>query len=214
MDLKKYLLNFFSRKKLNKNVSFFAFWDKNTILPDDVYLGPTARLMNCKIGRYTRIKPGCVFKNVDVGSFCSIANSVMAGLGMHPTQYVSTNSIFYKAGINDKFAKPISFSEEKRITIGNDVLIGNGAVILDGVKIGNGAIIAARAVVTKDVDDYAIVGGIPAKTIKYRFDENVRKTLLEIKWWELSDDEISNVLDIFTDPVLTENKLREAFCAR
>ena len=211
MDLKKYLLNFFSKKKLDKNVSFFAFWDKDTVLPKEVYLGATARLMNCKIGRYTRIKPGCVFKNVDVGAFCSIANNVMAGLGMHPTQYISTNSIFYKPGINAHFARPIDFSEEKRITIGNDVWIGNGAVIMDGVRIGNGAIIAARAVVTKDVDDYAIVGGVPAKLLKYRFDESIRKMLLNIKWWDLSDDEIHNVLDVFTDPQLTETKLKDAF---
>jgi len=74
------------------------------------------------------------------------------------------------------------FVEYKEINIGNDVLIGEDALILDGVKIGDCAIITCRAVVTKDVPPYAIVGGVPAKLIKYRFDEKVIKQLIEIKW--------------------------------
>lgn len=151
MDLSKYLKNFFSKKKLNKSISWFALWDAESEFPDDVYLAPFSRLMNCKVGRYTRIKPGCVFKNVTIGRFCSFANDVMIGLGQHPTFLLSTNSIFYKKGISDKFAHAIDYDEEPRTTIGNDVWIGNGAVVMDGVTIGDGAIVASRAVVTKDV---------------------------------------------------------------
>lgn len=211
MDLKKYLTNFFNAKKRNKSISFFAFWDKDTEIDDRVYLGATARLMNCRVGKYTRIKPGCVFKNVDVGNYCSIANDVMAGLGQHPTGYLSTNSIFYKAGISADFAREIDFEEERRITIGNDVWIGNGAVIMDGVTIGNGAIIASRAVVTKDIPPYAVVGGVPAKVIKYRFAPDIIAALEASQWWNLEDDAILAALPIFTDPAITAEKIREVF---
>lgn len=84
----------------------------------------------------------------------------------------------------------INYAHTTPAEIGNDVWIGQNAVIMDGVKIGDGAIVAAGAVVTKDVAPYAIVGGVPAKLIKYRFDEATIKDLLRLKWWELSDKEI------------------------
>ena len=211
MELKKYLTNFFNSKKRNKNISFFAFWDKGTEIDDRVYLGATARLMNSRVGKYTRIKPGCVIKNADIGNYCSIANDVMAGLGQHPTCYLSTNSIFYKVGITAAFAKKIDFEEERRITIGNDVWIGNGAVIMDGVNVGNGAIIASRAVVTKDVPPYAVVGGVPAKVLKYRFSADVIEALLSTAWWKLDDEKILAALPIFTDADITADKIYCAF---
>ena len=213
MELKKYLLNFFNSKKRFKPISFFSFWDKETQIDDRIYLGATARLSNSKVGKYTRIKPGCVIKNADIGNFCSIANDVIIGPGQHPTKFISTNSIFYKPGITDYFASDIDFEEEPRITIGNDVWIGNGALIMDGITIGNGAVIASRAVVTKDVEPYAIVGGVPAKTLKFRFNDDVIKALESTKWWLLDDDKIKKILPIFTDCDLTADKIKKAFSA-
>lgn len=123
MDLKKNLFNFFSKKKFQQNISWFAFGDKETEFPNELYIAPFARLMNCKIGKYTRIKPCCVFKNVTIGRYCSFANNVMIGLGQHPTYLLSTNSIFYKIGISDKFVSHIDYNEEPRTYIGNDVWI-------------------------------------------------------------------------------------------
>ena len=163
-----------------------------------VYLGFSARLHNCKVGKYTRIKPVCVLKNVVIGNYCSFANDVMVGLGQHPTNLISTNSIFYKSGITSRFARHIEFQEEKVTYIGNDVWIGNGAVIMDGVSIGDGAVIGARAVVTKDIPAYAIVGGIPAKVIKYRFSSDVIEALAKARWWDLPDDIIEGNLSLFT----------------
>ncbi len=85
------------------------------------------------------------------------------------------------------------FSHTKPAVIGNDVWIGQNAVIMDGVHVGDGAIVAAGAVVTKDVPPYAIVGGVPARVIKYRFDAGTIKELSELKWWELSDGEIASL---------------------
>lgn len=79
------------------------------------------------------------------------------------------------------------------IEIGNDVWIGDGVFVKNGVKIGDGAVIGARAVVTKDVPPYAIVGGIPAKVIRYRFDEKVVQDLMKLKWWNLDDETIKQI---------------------
>lgn len=85
----------------------------------------------------------------------------------------------------------------KGIIIGNDVWIGRDVIILDGVKIGNGAIIGAGAVVAKDVPDYAVVVGNPAKIIKYRFNQEEIKKLLDSKWWELDKEDIENIISLF-----------------
>lgn len=210
MNLGKYLKNFFSVKKFNKSISWLSFWDSTTEIPNELYLAPFARLMNCKVGKYTRIKPGCVFKNVTIGNYCSFANNVMVGLGQHPTFLLSTNSVFYKAGITDRFVKKIEYDEEPRTFIGNDVWMGNGAVVMDGVNIGDGAIVASRAVVTKDVPPFAVVGGVPAKVLKYRFPHDIVMELLDWKWWNLSDDQIDKILPIFTDGEITIDKIRKA----
>lgn len=211
MDLGKYLLNFFSRKKLRGSISLFAFWDKATTFPDEVYLAPFSRLMNCRVGRYTRVKPGCVLKNATIGSFCSIANDVMVGLGQHPTHLLSTNSVFYKRGITDRFARPVDYDEEPRTYIGNDVWLGNGAVVMDGVHIGDGAIVASRAVVTKDVPPYAVVGGVPAKVLKYRFAEDVIAAIEKTRWWDLSEEAMTRALPVFTKEHLTAADVLQAF---
>ena len=211
MDVSKYLKNFFSRKKFNKYISWLAVWDATTEIPDKIYLAPFARLMNCKVGKYTRIKPGCVLKNVTIGKYCSLANNVMIGLGQHPTFLLSTNSIFYKKGVTDKFAQQINYDEEPHTTVGNDVWIGNGAVVMDGVTIGNGAIIASRAVVTKNVPPYAVVGGVPAKILKFRFAPTVIAAIQDSRWWDLKDEAIERVLPIFVKSDLTVEEIQAAF---
>jgi acetyltransferase-like isoleucine patch superfamily enzyme len=127
----------------------------------------------------------------NIGAFCSIGPEVIiGGLGTHPTNFVSTHPVFYsrlcQSGIT--FSSENLVEELKSVTVGNDVWIGARALILDGVTIGDGAIIAAGAVVTTDVPPYAIVGGVPAKIIRYRFSEDIISILLEWKWWELSEE--------------------------
>lgn len=129
-----------------------------------------------------------------IGKFCSIAcgakfiftsaNHTLKSLSTYPFPLFFEEWNLDKANVTD------SWDNKGDIMIGNDVWIGYKAVIMSGVTIGDGAIIGARAVVTKDVPPYTIVGGIPAKLIRKRFSDEVVSSLLEIKWWEWSDERI------------------------
>ena len=144
--------------------------------------------------------PTCYFPgNVNIGRFCSIASNVKIMGGNHPMNRFTTHMLTYN-GEFDKYAanefgqnwvlKPF-ITKPKNTTIGNDVWIGYEAVILAGVTIGDGAIIGTRAVVTKDVPPYTIVGGVPAKPIRKRFDDETIAKLLKLKWWDWSEEKIA-----------------------
>jgi acetyltransferase-like isoleucine patch superfamily enzyme len=144
-------------------------------------------LVKTHMGRYTYICGNCRFGSTTIGSFCSIAGEVVAGLGKHPTGFVSTHPVFFSpnnGGFPISFAKEKLFLEGAPVVIGNDVWIGYRAIILDGVTIGDGAVVAAGAVVTKAVEPYSIVAGVPAKHLRYRFPPETIKELLKIKWWD------------------------------
>lgn len=142
-------------------------------------------LLNTVVGDYTYIGGSNKIQNAVIGKFCSIGPEVRIGLGIHPLHLKSTYPGFYTNSEYYRVEKQYDFTGEeyKQVEIGHDVWIGARATILDGVKIGDGAVVAAGAVVTKDVPSYAIVGGVPAKVIKYRFDENRIKELLVEQWW-------------------------------
>lgn len=166
--------------RMGYNSSFYA-----SILGNYNSIGDKVVLENVKLGDYTYINGNTVIRNASIGKFCSIANDVLIGLGKHPVNFVSTHPAFYS---NDKpfitFSDKTYYKEYDSIEIGNDVWIGTRAIITDGVKIGDGAIVAAGSVVTKDVEPYAIVGGIPARIIKYRFENDTIKKLIDSKWWD------------------------------
>lgn len=129
-----------------------------------------------------------------VGSYCSIADNVSLGTTFHPKSFLSTHPFcYFEPSKLSGNKKQVYFEYKKPVKVGNDVWIGKSAIVMDGVTIGDGAIVGANAVVTKDVPPYAIVAGVPAKIIKYRFDEETIKDLLEIKWWELDEKDIANL---------------------
>ena len=143
-------------------------------------------VIDSTLGRFTYLA-GSEIRNSDIGSFCSIGPRVsIGGLGHHPMNRFSTHPSFYSTirQCGYTFVRNTTFSESRRTTIGNDVWIGVGAIILDGVKVGDGACIAAGAIVTKDVEPYAIVGGVPARVLKKRFDDNTASILMSSKWWD------------------------------
>ena len=133
-----------------------------------------------------------------IGKFCSIACGAkfLFTSGNHAMQSLSTYTfpIFFEEwGLDPKDIRS-AWDNKGDIVIGNDVWIGYEAVILSGVKIGDGAIIGARAVVTKDVEPYTIVGGVPAKPIRKRFDDETIKALEALRWWDWEFDEIQKKL--------------------
>ena len=143
-----------------------------------------------------------------IGKFCSIAcgTKFLFNCANHTLKSLSTYTfpLFYEEWELEKSNITTAWDNKGNIVIGNDVWIGYEAVIMAGVHIGDGAIIAARAVVTKDVPPYTIVGGTPAKEIRKRFDSEVIEQLLILKWWDWSTDKIHQCL-----PYIAEGKLDE-----
>jgi acetyltransferase-like isoleucine patch superfamily enzyme len=167
-------------------------------------IGYMASVTNCRFGKFNRICANSILSEVSlgdmsyvgarsrlsrvsVGKFSCIGPEVLVGLGMHPTRdFVSIHPTFYSADkkAQTTFSQTHIYQEFNDVVIGNDVWVGARAVILDGLTIGDGAIVAAGAVVTKNVPPYGIVGGVPARIIRYRFNEEQILKLLELSWWD------------------------------
>lgn len=158
------------------------------ITENNVALYDNSNFNNCSIGSYSYIAPNASISMATIGRFCSFGPFLICGYGDHPTDFVSTSPVFFSDAkqCGDTFTSESLFDERKEIFIGNDVWIGARVFIRDGVSIGNGAIIAAGSVVVKDVPAYAIVGGVPAKLLRFRFPEMTISKLQKIKWWNWS----------------------------
>lgn len=196
----QWLFLLYKLKKNNKTLSFgYLAKADNCVFARENHIFPFAKLLNVEMGNFTYIGGNTSIKNTKIGHFTSIASDCRIGLGMHPTNLISTHPIFYSEKKEWSFhpEKKIEFEEYKEVYIGNDVWIGTNVIIVDGVKVGNGAVIAANAVVTKDVLPYEIVGGVPAKSIKFRFKSNEIEKLESIKWWNWDLDKIKKNKDKF-----------------
>ncbi|MDQ3141071.1 MAG: CatB-related O-acetyltransferase [Bacteroidota bacterium] len=159
------------------------------------------KVHNSTVGEYTYISINSTIVATDIGKFCSIGPNFKCGWGIHPTNGLSTSPMFYSTKKQNGFSlsSEDKVIEQKRICIGNDVFIGMNVVVLDGVKIGDGAIIGAGTIVAKDVPPYAIMVGSPAIILRKRFDEKTIEALLEIQWWNFSDEKLKEVEAGFFD---------------
>lgn len=215
MGALNYLKTLFSPKKITyRYISPLAKWDSRTSFTRKSGLRHGAKLFNVQMGDYSSIGIDSKIANAVIGRYTVIGREVFVSVGAHPTNYLTAHSIFYKNnpwGFHPEWVKDISFNEAPICNIGNDVWIGTRAIIMDGVNIGDGAIVAAGAVVTKDVPPFAVVGGVPAKIIKYRFNPDVIKRLTEIQWWNLPDKEITRCLDLFHTPNITVVDINKFF---
>lgn len=160
-----------------------------------------SQVVNSSVARHSFCGYDCEITDCDIGAFCSIANEVVIGGGRHPIEWVGMSPVFYE-GRDSVKAK---FSEHKRVarlrsTIGNDVWIGRRAIIRQGVRVGHGAVIGMASVVTKDVEDYAVAAGCPARVLRLRFDSETVAELLRIRWWEFDDSALAEYAQYFTNP--------------
>jgi len=170
---------------------------KQTVLSKYSNIAHHAQISNSFIGDRTSIGRYSKIQRAKIGKFCSVAWDVTIGALAHNYNRASSHAFTYRKqfGITEN---DIDFPQ-KTTTIGNDVWIGCNSVIVAGVTVGDGAVIGAGAVVTKDVEPYSIVVGVPAKHIKYRFDEKIRSKLEIIKWWNFDDQVIIDNIDLFTN---------------
>lgn len=165
-------------------------------------------LVNCDIGYGSFIGSECNLYNVKIGKYCSIANEVKVIVGNHPTKkFVSTHPAFYSnlgqggyTYCNKNYYDENKYvSENYYVEIGNDVWIGADVSILNGVKIGDGVIIGANSLVTKNLDDYGVYAGIPAKKINERFSPDQVDFLTSFQWWNQKEEWISDNIYLFHD---------------
>ena len=170
------------------------------------------RIEYASLGDYSYLGENCEVADAVIGKFTAIANSVRIGAPNHPMGRASQHRFtyvpeYYEAGATrdrDFFAD----RRGDRVIVGNDVWIGHAAILLPGVSVGDGAVIAAGAVVSRDVEPYTIVGGVPARPIRKRFPESVAASLRRIAWWDWPDALIFERLGDFRSEAI------EDFCRR
>lgn len=198
--MRSFFLKIVCYLKANPQCTFSAYYKKSQF-QSGVKLHSNAKVINSSIGRYTYIGDRSEISNCDIGGFCSIGKEVIIGTGSHPKNWKSTSPLFYsissQLGVNI-VSQDLWHSEfYTTVRIGHDVWIGSRSIILSGVTVGHGAIIAAGAVVTRDVPPYSIVGGVPSRVIGSRFTRETINELLNEKWWDLPLETIIENLDQF-----------------
>ena len=159
-------------------------------------------LNEVRLGDFTYVANNTNISKTTIGKFCAIGPDCKVGLGKHPSSiFVSTHPIFFSTlgQAQITFADVDYFDEFENITIGNDVWLGANVIVVDGVNISDGAIISAGSVVTKNIPPYAIVGGVPAKIIRYRFKKDEIEKLLKLKWWDKDIEYLRNNFIKFHD---------------
>lgn len=165
------------------------------------------------IGAFSYIVQGCMLEGCKIGRYCSIATGTRVLCDGHPLDRVTTSTISYGSNIFNLIKKDFGaeviqdrkLNKPKRTSIGHDVWIGENSTIKRGVNIGTGAVVAANSLVVKDVPPYAIVGGNPARIIRFRFDEPTIDALLTSKWWNLRPDSFAE-LDLSDVELFLSNK--------
>tara|TARA_R100000365_G_C2729702_1_gene60177 strand:+ start:150 stop:764 length:615 start_codon:yes stop_codon:yes gene_type:complete len=187
-------------------------------LSETPFVHETAKVTQSTLGRYTEVGAHChvawssmgdyaycvggtQIAYATIGKFSNIAANVRIYASMHPMQRASLHHFTYRSAMyfegESDDADFFAWRAENEIAIGHDTWIGHGAVIMPGVTIGNGAIIGANAVVTRDVADFAIAVGVPARAIRQRFADPIAARLDALAWWDWDHDQLHRALPDF-----------------
>ena len=162
-------------------------------------------VFGCPIGRYSYFKPTTTLIDTEIGQFCHIGDHCNIGLKGHDVSLTSTYPLAYHFSAENHDPSKDKSADQKRlkqkVLIKNDVYIGEGVSIMSGVTIGNGVVIGSKSFINKDVADYEIVGGIPARRIATRFESEEIEKLLKIAWWDWSEAEIQNHLQLLNSSI-------------
>ena len=191
----------------NVNISLFVKKNKNTSFEGYNYVGRYSNVRNSTLGLGSYIGSKSFMPECLVGKFCSIGSNVQILSGNHPTDiFISTHPAFYSVSgstglsfVNKSKFTEFEYADENghKVIIGNDVWIASNVLIVAPVKIGNGAVVAAGSVVIGDVEPYSIVGGVPAKVIGRRFEEETAEKINSSQWWNWDLDKIRANADCF-----------------
>ena len=163
-------------------------------------IGEQTEIISSTIGAYSYFCDRCHVMYAAVGKFCSVANHARLNPSNHPTWRATQHHFTYRSakfGLGPDDDAFFAWRREHPVTLGHDVWVGHGALVMPGVTVGTGAVVASGAVVTKDVPDYAIVAGVPARIIKYRFPAELRDKLLALAWWDWEHEALRGALAEF-----------------
>ncbi len=163
-------------------------------------VGERCEIIASALGDYSYVSDNCHLMFTRVGKFCSIANNVRLNPSNHPTWRATQHHFTYRSAKYGFGRDDDAFFEWRRthaVKLEHDVWVGHGGIVLPGITVGSGAVVAAGAVVTRNVAPYAIVAGVPARPVKERFPAFVRERLLELAWWDWSHERLGKSLDDF-----------------
>ena len=165
-------------------------------------VGERTRVAESQFGDYSYVVNDSHIIYTTVGKFCSIAAHTRINPENHPLERVALNHFTYRSsayGLGEDDAAFFDWRRSHRVTLGNDVWIGHGAIVLPGVTIGHGAAIGAGAIVTKDVPPFAVMVGVPARQVRLRFAEDTVAALLRVAWWDWPHDQLGKAMADFRE---------------
>lgn len=198
------------------NISLAAYVDEHSHIAGTAKVHRFAKLISTTLSEHSYIGIGSWATCCEIGPFCSIGANTNIGLTLHTLDTISSSPIFQlkrnATGVSwtDQDYAPNTL-DTPRTTLEADVWVGSNAIIMSGIILHTGCVVGAGAVVTRDVPPYAIVAGVPARVIRYRFSPEIIERLMGIKWWDLPDEEITRIKDIFHKPNPTLEDLDRYF---